>query len=471
MAVELEHSALMQELALMQVEGGSPYFQMRAVIHVGGKEIVPLQILRKDVMRDYRKGFCDDTSIVFALGAGTLMNDIGPFQDDIKVTLTIVDADTSGGEYTDRPAPTRTYCAYLGDDIPRPTDAAYNPSLSDSETADRSSMKYVAFVLEEVAVSQLTKMRLGYIGRSCPPFAVMEMLLGNSCKALKLGNDEAILGFDLTQPNNVTPRDHVIINDNTPVIDIPDLLQNEQGGIYSTGLGFYIQGAYIYTWPMFDCYRQDTARRLLQVIMAPNRHSTMLDKTWRVSGRMVSVYSAGISKPIDDTFGQLNTEGNAVRFTSPSELFSDDMQIGDNKMVAHRGKTNSEFATTVMGNGQNVANTAGTRVTSNVYLEASKLARRAGAIMIVPWRRSNPDLITPGMAVEILYDFNGVIRTIEGTLLSSDSSYELEGQGMQAYRFTAATALSVFVDRNDPDYIDFIKGGGAVSPVPEIGSL
>lgn len=468
---ELESSALMQEVALISAAPGSPYYQMRAVIHAGGKEIVPLQILRKDTERDYRQAIADNTAIVVAIGAGTLMNGVGPFQDDLKITLTIIDADEQGTEFSDKPILARTYCAYLGDEIARPSDSSYNPSLTDTETADRSSIKYVTFVLEEVAAAQLRKMRVGYIGRACPPYAVMQTLMVRACGALKLAADEAITGFDMTTPNNQTPRDHVIIEDNTDLFDVPDILQNDQGGIYSTGLGIYLQGAYIYAWPLYDCYRQASAKRLLQVLLAPNRHSVMVDKTWRQAGRATIIYSAGVSQVLDDSLGQLNTGGNAVRFTMANQLVDGEVDIADNKMVTHRGKTNSEFSTAVVGNGQNVANTSERRITGNTYHEASQMAKRAGAIMVVPWRRSNPELITPGMAVEIMYDFNGIIRTIEGTLLNCTSSYELEGQGMNAFRYTCASVLSIFVDRNDPDYIDYMKNGGQVSPTPEIGSL
>lgn len=471
MAVELDSSPIAQEVALIVKEGGSPYFLLAVTIHCGGKDIAPLQVLRFDVGRNYRGAYTDDLSLVLALGAGTLMNDIGPYQDDIKITINISYADTTGTQKTDLPVMSRTYIAYLGDEIPRPTDTAFNPSLQDTETANRSSIKNTTFVLEMAAVSQLRKQSLGTIGKACPPYELMRTLLTKACQSLKLGKDEVIDKFDMADANNLTARDHVIVPDNTPVLEIPDYIQNKSGGIYSTGLGFYIQGQCLFTWPMYDTTRQDSAKRVLQVVMAPSRHSTMLDKTWRDGGRMISIYSAGISKILDDSLGQLNTQGNAVRYTNANQLVDGGPKVSGNKMVASRTTNNQEFATTVVGNGQNVARTAGTKVTDNVYLEASKLAKRSGAHMVIPWKRSNPELITPGMATEINYDHDGVIRTIEGTVISCYSSYELEGQGMNAGRWMASSVVTVFIDRNDPDYIAYLQGGGTISAVPEISEI
>jgi hypothetical protein len=471
MAVDLETSPIFEELNLITQDGGSPYFIITALIHCGGKDITPLQVLRLDNERDYRQRHSDNQSIVLSLGVGTVMNDIGPYQDDIKITVNIAPADGTGNQKTALAVDSRTYVAYLGDEIPRPSDTAHNPSLTDTETANRSAMKHVTFVLEEVAVSQLRKQSLGTIGKACPPYELMRSLLVNTCQALKLGKDEVINSFQMEPPNNTTARDHVIVPDNTPALEIPDYIQNHSGGIYSTALGFYIQAQIVYTWPLYDTTRQDTASRVLQIVMAPSRHSTMLDKTWRDGGRMISIYAAGISTIKDDTLGNMNTHGNAVRYTNASQLLEGGVTVANNKMTANRNANNQEFSTTTLGNGQNVAKLSGAKVTDNVYLEASKMAARAGAHMMIPWKRSNPNKITPGMAVEINYDHAGTIRTIPGALLACHSSYELEGQGMNAARWMATSSLTVFIDRNDPDYLAYLQGGGTVSAVPEIASI
>lgn len=471
MAVELERSAILEEVAKIQATGGSPYYAIKVVVHAGGKDVIPLQCTRMDVGRDYRTALMDDTSINLAFGMGTVINDLSPFQDDLKITITVMHLTATGGDITTQIPDVRTYRAYFSDDIPRATEAGNNPAMHDNEDANRSKMMFVTFTIEETACEQLRKQTVGTVASGVAPHMVVQAILSNACRALKLGDDEVISGLDVVQPNNTMPRAHVVIRDNTPILEVPDLVQNEQGGIYSSCLGFYLQGRFVYLWPLYDVTRQDSARRLLQITLSPNKQSTMLDLTWRQAGRMTSIYSTGVTKIVDNTTGALNTKGNAVRYTDASKLLTGMGVVKDNKFTASRGENNSEYATTVVGNGQNYAKTSDTAITSNPYLEASKMARNSGAIAVLPWKRSNPELLTPGMPTEILYDFNGDIRTISGVLIGAWSSYEMEGTGLQSNRYTSSTSIMIFIDRSDPDYQAYIQGGGGPSPVPEIGAL
>lgn len=471
MAVELETSAIMETVRRITAAPGSPYFGFEVIIKAGGKDIVPFQMLRLDTGRNYRDSYMDATTLVLAIGLGTLVNEISPFQDDLKIIINQTQCDEYGRQYTDLPVLSRTFRAYLGDEVPRSLESGGNSVMQDTETANRASIKNVRFVLEEVAIEQLRKFPVGVIPRGHTPFDVMKTLLIKASQALKLGKDEVIGKFEFTEPNNVTPRDHIVIKDGEYILNVPDLLQNKQGGIYSTGLGFYIQDRGIYTWPMYDTTRQATAKRVLEIVLAPNRYSKILDRTWMDDGRKITVYSAGVSKVIDDSLGKLNIEGNGVRFAAANKLLDGFVSVANNKATVSRTKNNSEYTTAVVGNGQNFAPVAKNGVSGNIYLETSKLAKRNGAILITPWRRSHPEKLTPGMAVEVLYDYAGVIRTIEGTLLETVNSYTLDGEGTVADRYFATTAISVFIDRSDPDYIDFMKSGGQISPIPEVGTI
>lgn len=468
MAVDLESSALLQEVLSITQADGSPYLSLSAQIDCGGQTIVPLQILRIDQERDYRQGYMDNTSIVFAIGLGTLMHDIAPYQDDIKITLSRLPLSSSGKDDEEAPYTSRTYRAYLGDDVSKSIETSNSPIMQDKETADRNSIRYVQFILEEVAIEQLRKMPVGLNSRVTPPWVVLKTLFSKAKASLKLADDEALLGIEMVDADNSEPRNHIIIEDNTPLLDVPDLLQNDQGGIYSSGLGFYIQDQYIYFWPMYHTKRQSTANNILQVYIAPTRHSAMLDKTWADNGRSVSIYCAGTVKMVDDSLGKLNNEGNAVRYVDARKLVEDFGVVKDNKVTLSRTLNNVEFSGVQVGNKQNQAKNSDRRITSNVYLEASKLAKRSGAILVVPWLRSNPDLLSPGMAVEVFFDSSGEIKTLEGTLLGVNSSTELQGFGLSANVFATKSSLTLFIDRTDKDFQSFIDSGGVVSTAPQI---
>lgn len=468
MATELQSSALLEELRNIAAAPGSPYYKLQCIIHTPGKDVVPLKTVRWDVDRDYVGTWFDASSIVAFIGSGTLMNDVAPFQDDLKITVMVSPMSEFGQEYADLPVETRTYKAYLGDNTESTVEAGNDITLRDRETGDRTSIRAVTFVLEEMAVNQLRKQSTGVIGEVTPPYLVLETLLNRYTQALKLDQSEVIRKVDFVPASNQQPRPFVIVPDGTMLPDLPDHIQNTQGGVYSTGLGFYVQDRVMYLWPVYDTTRFNKAARVLQVVMSPNQNTQLIDHTWRDTDRTLTIYAAGIAKVIDDSLDQLNDSGNGVRFQMASRVLDAPVSVANNKMTASRSKNNSEFATTVVGDGSNLMRVAKTKVTDNVCLEASKMAKRGCATLIVTWLRSNPALIIPGMPVEIIYDYNDEILTLAGVVKGAPSSYEVEGVGPVGDRMRAKTVLMIAVDRSSPEFLKYIQAGGTLSAQPEI---
>lgn len=472
MATDLQSTALFDEVLRMQAVNGAPYTEFTAVLHAGGRDIVPMKVVRRDVDCDYRKSFMQASHIALAFGEGTAIFEIAPFQDNLKITITHTPLDGSGSDDRSLPLEPRTYRAYLTDELPRGSELSNQAGVRDIETGNRKSIKTIGFDLEEVAVEQLRKQTVGVPAvKGAVPANVVMAFLSNAAKSLKLDEFEVIRGIDVAPPNNTQPVSIINIPDGTPVLDLPDWVQNEQGGIYSSGLGFFIDRDMIYLWPLYDVRRQQTAKRLLRIVVGTSKHTKMLDKTYTADGRTVTILSAGFNKVIDLSLDVLNNQGNAVRFTDAATLLSDFGEVKGNKLTVNRGRQNNEYASTQMGNGQNNAQLSNRPVTSNVYLEASKMAARGGAITILQWKRSEYSVLTPDMAVEILYEQDGDIRTIEGALIGHSTAYETEGQGIVAKRMIATTMLQVFVSRADPDYQRFMDGGGHMDVPPEVTSF
>lgn len=456
MTIDIRTSALVETFSRIMAGEGSPFSRISAIVRCGGVEHTPLQILREDTGCDFRNGYMDDHSIVLTFGMGTFSMDIEPFQDDITIILQSQPLSEVAGTLPNSPVVTRRFRAYIADQVTSAVEATNNPVLQNKNAADLVRVVHVRFALEEPAVEQLRKMSIGTVAHSTPPYAVLQTLMTRAFQSLKLDDAEKILGMEFVRANNQEVRRHVVIPDGTALLDVPDLLQNEQGGIYSTALGFYIRHRYIHFWPLYDLARQTTAKRLLQIFVSPSRQGVMVDKTWIEQGRALMVISAGGVEVLDDSFGQLNNEGNAVRFTDARKLMTDFATVSGNKMSFDRSSNNSEFAAVAVGDGTNLARRAPS-ATANIFLESSKLSKRAGVIVTALWRRSDPDRLVPGMAVEVHYEYRGEIRIIEGTLIGAYSSRVVAGKGLMVDRYVTNTSLNLFVDRNDPDFAKYLE--------------
>lgn len=470
MAVPVEASAMGLELQRISGQPGSPYYRYEIFVTAGGKDLHPLQIIRQDNHRDYKGSFMDDHSVSMKYGSGTVIFDIAPYVEDLTMTIKKYRLGGFHGEEAGA-VNVRTYTAYLTDDIPKGPEISSAAQFADRETANRNKTLDLTFVLEEVAMTQLRKMSIGTIPRGNPPYMVLKTFIRNALDSMQLDVNSKISGFQMEEASNKAPRDHIILPDGTQLIDLPDLLQNEQGGIYSTGLGFYLQGQYAYAWGLYDLSRASTAKRVLQIFLAPSGSTTGIDRTWTDDGRSISVWAAGAPKLLNDAMDILNTEGNAVRFADASKLVGGMGEVKGNKYTMSRSTNNSEYATTTVGNGSMYARTTAGRFSANPYVETSKMARRQGQFMLVPWEHSNPDLLIPTMVVEVYYDAGGEIKTMSGVLTGNTSQDILQGKGMTDRAFACKTMIEVFLDRSDPDFIEYLKKGGSISGTPQINPL
>lgn len=471
MAVELVESALFEEVAKIAAAPGSPYHRFQMYLTCGGKNIPPLKYVRQDVECNYREAFSDDRTVVFYVGLGTLINYIAPFKDDITITTLTSPMDEFGYEVPGSSVETRTYKAYLADDTESNIESSNNPILQDFETAERSSIRTVTFTLEEMAVSQLRMQSTGVMGEIVPPYVVLETLMNRCVQALQVPVDEKILKVDLQAPSNQEPRAFVVVRDGTMLVDIPDLIQNEQGGIYSTGLGFYVQDRIVYFWPVYDVDRFDQAPRVLRIIVSPNRQAKLVDRTWYEGERTLTILSAGMIQVVDDSMDHLNNDGNGVRYQTASALLDKPVSVANNKMTASRSQTTSEFVTTVRGDGMNNVKLSSAGATDNIFLESSKLAKRSIVPVVVTWQRSQPTKIIPGMPTEVIYDYNGEVSSINAVVLHALHSYENEGRGPIGDRMRATTVLTVGISRDSPEFAKFLKSGGQISPSPAMAPI
>lgn len=470
MSSAVESSSLAFELMNIVKSTGSPYYDISVVIHAGGADISPLQVSRIDILRDYKSAYMDDYAITTVLGAGTAIYEVSPYSDDLKITIKkrIIQGlgKTALGDVT-----TRTFRAYLATDIPHGLENSNTPQYTDIETANRMKTMVVTFILEEVVVASFRKMSLGTIPTSCPPYYAMEALISNSLKSIKLASDEAINGFQIEEPSNREPRDFILIPDGTSIIDLPDLLQNDHGGIFSTGLGFYIQNDMVYAWPLYAVSRQATSKKLLQIFISPTSQTASMDRTWLVDGRTTAIWATGFSKVFDNSLDVLNTKGNGIRFTDSRKLIGNMGTVAGNKFTLNRSANNSEYVTSALSTNETYAKTTERKFTSNPFVEASRSAKNAGVSIIVPWKHSNPDLITPGTSATIFFDQKGFLRRIDGTVVGCNHHLQMQGYGITARSYGCTSTIELFVSRDDPTYQLYIAGGGSVSVQPSIDPL
>lgn len=452
---DISGSPLDFEIARFAVSPLRKFTSINLTIFAGGEEIVPYKVVRFDNHCDYENSYKEEKSVTVAMGQGTLMYKVAPYQDDLKITL--IEEIYTDGHYVPMAV---EYRAHLLQDVDTGITASNLPYLDNAQIADQVEITYVSFSLALMAMEYIENASLGTPLRSTAPYAVLETLFADAIDAVVIDDNNRITNIDIYPPNNVKPMNQMVIPHGTRLIDLPDLLQNKLGGIYGAGLGFFIQNKTVFFWPTYDTDRIDLTSKRLQVILAPTKHYKTFENTTLVENDVVTILGTGPIDVIDDTLGDINATGNSIRFLDARQSFLGFGETKGNRFAVDRSKINTELSVLTIGSGLNQVRNSVSKITSNIYLELSKLSRKKGKKLVFSWRRSDDNLIVPGMPVTVLYTSGHDVMETTGTVLSCTTATEMIGEGLAPGQMITNSVMTVFINRDDPIFTEFGNKGG-----------
>lgn len=423
-----------------------------AIIIAGGEEISALSVTRIDISSDFENKYRDDISITLLLPLGTIVTNIGPYQDDLSIRL----RETISGEYDYQEI---TYKAYLMENIPNDIEMAANPAYSDFERSNRIGNVNVTFSLTLPLIEYIDAIHTGTVVRQVPPFSVLKVLFSKYIESINFTLDEGVNTLTMVEPSNYEPRAQITIPHNTRLVDLPNKLQDELGGIYSAGLGFFISRRDIHFWPLYDTVRNEEVKSRLHLILPYSSHTSILDNTYTLDGSVLTVIGSGEPRIIDDTLGQTYHQGDSVRFVDGSKAFNALGDVSDSTIKANRSDRNVEV--TAVESGKKITTVSGGsgHITSNFYKEMSKKAKLGGITVLVNWRYSNHFLIRPGMITTLFMHIRDDVVEIPGIVLSIVTKKELETAGHTTKTMLSSSTLRIFIKREDWRMAEFKKSG------------
>ncbi|WP_233874790.1 hypothetical protein [Paraburkholderia adhaesiva] len=248
---------------------------------------------------------------------------------------------------------------------------------------------------------------------------------------------------------NQAVREHIVIPHGVRLVDVPQHIQKNCGGVYNAGMGYFLQGNQWYVYPSLDTTRFNSAPATLTVINVPSNKFAQVERTWRQSGTNLMVMATGSVKFRDPSnHAQLNL-GNGVRFSDASKFMDGFVTVTDNRALASRGAINNEFIGTARPNGNNNVHVSRNPVNANALEEYSKLSRAMGSSITMEWENSDPDLIVPGMPAEVLSLQNEQIQTLTGVVIGAQHYTQMRGHGAGASRYVTTTHLNIFLQPQD----------------------
>lgn len=460
-----ETSTLMNEVSAVINAAETPdawFYEARVV--VGDQYFMCYKVISIDLLRDYGVAYADKLIAEVSLPEGTFLHDILPYKQDLKLQLIRHRLNTFSKQVAGAPIEVKTYRATLIQ-TDSPETASNNPAAKvNKEAQNLLAIRTVSMQLQDIVMEQLRLIRMGTVVRQSTPLDAIQALVLAGSRSINVDQESMIKGITAIEADNQTVQDHLIFDHRNLMIDIPDIVQNEICGVYSSGLGFYLQNSMWYLWPLYNFDRFDRSAKTLTIILVPENKLNSIEKTYRVTANQVVVLITGGTKHFDDTEAKLLNEGNGLRFSDASRLIEGFGTVSGNRVVANRTHNGSEFVG--VQRPSNLNHVVSVDSSANLYKQTSRLAARKGSKMLVNWQNSNPDLITPSMACQVIFERNGMPVTLRACIMGAHTYISSPDGGMSSRRHLTNTALSLFVDKDLPEFKAYMETSGDQYSVP-----
>lgn len=444
--MEIEDSSLWREVEKITESGAKPiHYYYTADIHTPNETIPAMKVLSIDFVEDAQQNYADYVVLRCVVGLGKYAHRIYPNKSKLEITVYRNPiGEMSSATLEDQPRESERYTATLFDRGSPVVDAVTRNAPSE-EVLDLSSMETLDFQLVDKGTEQIRMQKCGINARKHTVEEFLQAFMMQETRRIVVDDVAMPNQFNIVPPHNTTEREHFVIPQGFSLVDVPHYVQNQLGGIYSTGLGYYLTKDAWWLWPAFDTTRFDKAERTLTIINVPKNRMPGGERTYRQSGRNLVVLATGDVKFTDDSEALQLNEGNGVRSADSSKFMKNWVTNAGNKATASRGASTNEFVGQQRDNGNNNVGLA--PATSNSYVLSSVVARRMGSRVDLTWESSDRKLLQHGMPIRLLYLDQDEIKSLDGVILGFSSYVETVGPGLLSTRHRMNTMLSLFVER------------------------
>jgi hypothetical protein len=443
----VDSTLLMREVEAIASRGdGLVNYKLTCRFRVGNQWISPMRLINFSIERDYENNNGDGVSLEVMMGKGDYSYLIIPNRDEVWVDVTAIPMyENTDSQRGDVGSNTRRYRAILVDQD-ETASATRSPQAGSRDDMNRTQPKTVLFQLMDEGFYQTRMITVGRMYRQQTPAHALRSLLTETTQLVTGSNKQLIDGVDLAPGFNTDVREHLILPHGLPLLKAPKVFQNEEGGVYPSGLGCYLQDRIWYLFPMYHVTRYKETPRVLTILNIPPNRYHGAERTYRKTNNQVVVVATGNATAFDrGQFGQLN-EGSAVRFMDANQLLNP-VEHGGNKAVAKRETNMYEVEGVKMPSGFSNTRWAEQRATANPFQHYAKMAQRRGRYLTVQWQHGDSALLYPGMPVKFLTNADNELRTYHGVLLGVHEQRMPQEVGVVNNRFPSIITLKIFIER------------------------
>ena len=427
--MSIDNSVLFENIKELVAEGGglSTQYTYEAFI-VFEEQRWPLAAVTKiDIERDYRTAYCDAIVMEAQVTGGIYSYHIYPNRNNMKVHLKRKSMLAQGVE----PAKTFARESFVYDAVlieaSSPTLVDEGSFSDDESIADTTGLLTINLQLIESCIAPLRSLSANGIYRQVTVQEVIMALL----RGRPYYDSSADLpdGIDMVACTNQQRYRALVIPESVELIEVPDYLQNTYG-VYTGGLGFYLQDRQWYLYPVLRTDLLYDSRRSLSLIAMESTRMPGAETTYRLLGNQLMMIATGETVQENSTNALQLNRGNGVRYMDARRLLDHFSSHKNGKGFMDNTKNMVEYIGQPRKDNKVLAQYRKGGATTNHAHEASCLAMNSGNLLEVEWHNANPSMVLPGMPVRYLFRENKNVRSIQGCVLGCVHKSRALGKGM-----------------------------------------
>ena len=417
-ALDVSSSRLYADMSDITKPYSSKYqaiFNFETVLHITEKDLDytdSVFMSGMHIVRDYVNNMSDYIELQLSIPLGTFLYDVYDYLDNIEVTLiTTKQLTNNGQEYTSKDRYKAVYLLEKNSSIPNTINQSKNdlnntmPVIITLQLLDRSAET----IRIKTTQGNFDKSINGNKDMSINGF--MKSLLSEQTNKILIENKPSIDNIFIETPDNKDKLKAITIPSGTRIVELPDIIQNKNIGIYTGGVGIYVQkfgvDHFNYKKVMFiySLYNgkkyNDSEFKTLFFSPLTSSHS-IGDLTYKYQDKILRILPHSITKIQDNKETSVMSSGSGFRTSNANSFMAKPVVMKPSGPVFKKDQLSSEVIFKDRKDGLNFA--PNKSVSGNQFKHVADLLKTNGNYITVEVSNLDPDFISPQSKCKVLYE-------------------------------------------------------------------
>ena len=424
----IESSPLYDDLLELIDKGETKaFYKWTCTITSSTEEITPISVDGLKISRDYQENYTDLIILDLTMNAGDYNFKLFPDKNNLIITLirevvspkgeTLLESDT---------LETFRYRGTLMDGW-SPSVQNYGGVSDDYDTLEHANTIPVSLQLTSSFVDIAKQTTFNGIFHEADVKTVLQTILSASLADPNIQSD--LIGVDIVDPNNLKIYDHIIIPPGSTVVDLPDVVQKGYG-VYSSGIGSYIQNNIWYIYPLFRTNLFNESVRKATAVSVPESSFMGADLTYNFEDNQLYLLAIGQTQLSDEKDALSRNIGNGVVYQNAARVIDLYSTKSEGTVTVDKDLNILKYITYDREDGQDFTPFYNGISSSNHCLPSEGIAITRCSILSLVWHNGDADLIKPGMPLRYVYQEGEDLALLYGVIIGVEFLSESKEPGI-----------------------------------------